>query len=122
MEKRKQAFPISSSLQVGNLIFISGQVGIDPRTNTLLDTSFETEVYQIMENLASELHTYGLSLKDLISTTVYLKDMEHYAVLNEIYGSYFSENFPTRTCIAVANLPVNASVEISGIAYIRASE
>lgn len=119
MTDSKKAFPISSTLKVGNLVFISGQVGITPTTGTLISGNFEDEVKQTMENLQTELQAHDLNLEHLVSVIVYLKDMNNYKILNKIYASYFDGKFPTRTCITVANLPVNASVEISGIAYIN---
>jgi 2-iminobutanoate/2-iminopropanoate deaminase len=110
-------FPLSPSLKVGDLLFISGQVGIDPINSKLSDANFEAEVRQVMNNLHSQLKEHGLSLEHLASTVIYLKDMKNYSVLNEVYASYFKDKFPTRTCIAVLDLPVNASVEISGIAH-----
>ena len=111
--------PLSPSLKVGDLLFISGQVGIDPTTSKLSDANFETEVRQVMNNLQSQLKEHGLTLEHLASAIIYLKDMKNYSVLNEVYGSYFKDKFPTRTCIAVLDLPVKASVEISGIAHFK---
>ena len=111
--------PLSPSLKVGDLLFISGQVGIDPTTSKLSDANFEAEVRQVMNNLQSQLKEHGLTLEHLASAIIYLKDMKNYSVLNEVYGSYFRDKFPTRTCIAVLDLPVKASVEISGIAHFK---
>ncbi|HMF72153.1 MAG TPA: RidA family protein [Flavitalea sp.] len=111
--------PLSPSLKVGDLLFISGQVGIDPTTSKLSDANFEAEVRQVMNNLQSQLKEHGLTLEHLASAIIYLKDMKNYSVLNEVYGSYFKDKFPTRTCIAVLDLPVKASVEISGIAHFK---
>jgi len=112
----QQQFPIANTRTAGNLVFVSGQVGIDPETAKLVDTSFEDEAKQVMKNLENHLKEHDLSFDDLVSTIVYLKDMKQYEALNKVYGSFFKERFPTRTCIAVADLPANASVEISGIA------
>lgn len=111
--------PFSSSLKVDNLVFISGQVGIDPQISKLCNTTFESEIRQVMSNILTQLKSYDLTLDDLISTVIYLKDMKNYSILNAVYGSYFKEKFPTRTCIAVFDLPANASVEISGIAHFQ---
>lgn len=111
--------PYTPSLKVGEMVFISGQVGINPATSQLSDSTFESEVKQVMENLKIQLEIYNLTFDDLISTIIYLKDMKNYSRLNEVYGSYFKTRFPTRTCIAVADLPANASIEISGIAHFK---
>lgn len=109
--------PFSTSLKIDNFLFISGQVGIDPENAKLSNATFEAEIRQVMSNIQTQLTPYGLTFKDLVSTVVYLKDMKNYTVLNEIYSTYFNDKPPTRTCIAVLDLPANASVEISGIAH-----
>lgn len=121
-QKMKNTLPFTPSLQVDNLLFISGQVGINPETSTLTNENFDAEVKQVMENLKTQLQAHGLTLEDLVSTTIYLKDMKNYAALNERYSSYFENKYPTRTCIAVLDLPANASVEISGIAHFKTKE
>jgi len=107
--------PFSPAVKAGNLLFISGQVGLDSKTGKLVDHSFEAELRQVMDNLKKQLDEHKLSFDDLVSTTIYLKDMDRYDELNKIYGEYFKNKFPSRTCIAVKDLPVKASVEISGI-------
>ncbi len=114
--------PFSPSLRIDNLLFISGQIGVDPVTSKLSDTSFEAEVRQVMNNLLAQLQVHNATFEDLISTVIYLKDMKNYVVLNEVYASCFQDKFPTRTCIAVFDLPANASVEISGIANFSSRE
>lgn len=111
--------PFSSSLKVDNLLFVSRQVGIDPAISKLSNATFETEIRQVMSNLQTQLKSYGLTLNDLISTVIYLKEMKNFTVFNEVYGSYFKGKLPTRTFIAVLDLPLNASVEISGIAHFQ---
>ncbi len=108
--------PLSASLKAGNWVFISGQVGINPKTTQLVTTSFEAELRQVMENLKTQLASHQLNFDDLVSTVIYLTDMNKYDLVNKIYGEYFNQKFPTRTCVAVKELPVKASVEISGIA------
>lgn len=112
----QQKFPLSNSIASGNLVFVSGQIGINPETSKLVNSNFEEEAKQVMKNLERELKEHNLTMDDLVSTIVYLKDMKYYDALNKVYGSYFKKRFPTRTCIAVADLPAGASVEISGIA------
>lgn len=115
-QQKEQKFPLSASLSSGNLVFVSGQIGINTDTSTLVNSSFDDETHQVMKNLENQLKINKLTMDDLVSTIVYLKDMKHYDALNKVYGSYFKKRFPTRTCIAVADLPAGASVEISGIA------
>lgn len=121
-EKIETKLPFSSSLKAGELLFVSGQVGINPATSKLSNASFEAEVQQVMENLKNELKKHNLTMDDLVSTIIYLKDMKQYDRLNSVYGSYFKNRFPTRTCIAVADLPAGASVEISGVAHFKAKQ
>lgn len=111
--------PYSPTVKAGNLVFISGQVGINPQTAKLVDTSFEAELRQAMQNLRTRLDENGLEFDDLVSTIIYLKDIDNYGLVNKIYGEYFKEKYPSRTCIGVNDLPAKASVEISGIAERR---
>jgi 2-iminobutanoate/2-iminopropanoate deaminase len=108
--------PISPFIKVDNILYISGQVGIDRSTSKLVDSSFEAEVKQVMYNIDTQLKANELQMDDLVSTIVYVKDMKNYNTVNEIYRTYFKDRFPTRTFIAVADLPVNANIEISAIA------
>lgn len=116
-DTKGKVLPFSSSLVAGDLVFLSGQIGIDPVSSKLSDAGFEAEVRQVMENIKSELKKHNLTLDNLVSTTIYLKDMKQYDALNKVYSSYFKDRFPTRTCIAVADLPADASVEITGTAH-----
>lgn len=118
-DSQDNKIPFSPSVKTGNLVFISGQVGINSKTAKLVDSSFEAELRQVMQNLKSQLDEHGLQFDDLVSTIIYLKDMDDYDMVNKIYGEYFKERYPSRTCIAVKDLPAKASVEISGIAEIR---
>lgn len=118
-EKQAAKIPFSPSVKTGNLVFISGQVGINPQTTKLVTTSFEAELRQVMQNLKTQLDAHELEFDDLVSTIIYLKDMKHYDLVNKIYGEYFKARFPSRTCIAVKDLPAKANVEISGIAEVK---
>lgn len=111
------AGPFSTAVSVNNFLFLSGQVGTD--LSGQLADSFEKEVVQVMENIGIILRENYLGYQDIASVTVYLKDMRKFQVLNEIYSKYFNGSFPTRTCIAVADLPVNANVEITITASIK---
>ena len=118
-QTKTPASPISPSIRVENLLYISGQVGIDRSTSKLVDSNFSAEVKQVMFNIETQLKAHNLKMDDLVSTIIYLKDMKNYNLVNEIYSTYFKSRFPTRTCIAVADLPVNANIEISGIANFK---
>jgi len=121
-QQNETKFPLSPSLVSGKHLYISGQVGINSATGKLANSSFEDETRQVMANLENQLKAHNLTFDDLVSTIIYIKDMKQYESLNKVYGSFFKKRFPTRTCIAVADLPVGASVEISGIAEIKKSK
>jgi 2-iminobutanoate/2-iminopropanoate deaminase len=114
----KNKAPLSPSLRIENTIYISGQVGIEPETGSLAGNDFESQAKQMMENLKAQLEKNGGDMENLISVIAYLKSMKDYQAFNEIYSTYFTDKFSTRTCIAVLDLPLGASVEISGIAHL----
>lgn len=117
-ENKSGKAPYSPSIKAGNWVFISGQVALNPETSKLVNTSFEDEVNQVMENLKTQLKVHSLSLEDLVSTVIYIKDMDKYDLVNKVYAKFFNDKYPTRTCVAVKDLPLNASIEISGIAVV----
>jgi len=110
--------PYSPAVRIGNLLFISGQIGINQQTGTLESKDVETETRQALENLMAILRNSGFDSSDIVSTAVYLKDINDYAKMNLIYGGYFEEgNYPARSTMQVAALPRDARVEISAVAY-----
>jgi 2-iminobutanoate/2-iminopropanoate deaminase len=108
--------PYSQAVLTGNMLFISGQIPIDPETNQLINGSIRDEARQVMKNLEALLSESGLSFESVVKTSIFLSDMNHFAEVNEIYGSYFISNFPARETVAVLGLPKNVNVEISMIA------
>jgi len=108
--------PYSQAVLTGNMLFISGQIPIDPATNQLITGSIGDEARQVMKNLDALLSASGLSFESVVKATIFLSDMSHFAEVNEIYGSYFISNFPARETVAVLGLPKNVNVEISMIA------
>jgi len=98
------------------LIFTSGQIGIDPSTSDLVE-GIEKQTHQVFKNLIAILNESGSSLKNVVKTTVLLKDINTFALVNKIYESYFGEHKPARSCFEVANLPKNALIEIEVVAY-----
>ena len=111
--------PISTAIKANGFLFVSGQVGRNPETGKLQSETFESETHQVMKNIGTILQEAGLTFDDVVSVTIYLKDMKQYAQVNEVYKTYFSGAFPTRTCIAVLDLPVGASVEMTVTAALR---
>lgn len=108
--------PYSQAVVAGNLIYISGQIAIDPANNELISESIAAETHQVMKNLQAILDEAGTDFDQVIKTTIFLKDMDMFATVNEVYGSYFTGNYPARETVAVKGLPKNVNVEISMIA------
>jgi len=110
--------PYSPAQQVGNFLFVSGQIALNQQTGVLENKDIETETRQTIDNLMMILQNAGFDSSDVIATTVYLKDIKDYPKMNTIYGGYFQEgNYPARATVQVAALPRDARVEISAIAY-----
>ncbi|MDH5402124.1 MAG: RidA family protein [Candidatus Heimdallarchaeota archaeon] len=106
--------PYSQGIVVGDLLFTAGQVGLNPSTGELA-TSVEDQVIQIMENLRGIAEQAGTSLENAVKTTIFLADLSHYAIVNEVYGRYFAVTPPVRSTVEVSKLPINALVEIEAI-------
>jgi 2-iminobutanoate/2-iminopropanoate deaminase len=108
--------PYSQAVQAGNLLFISGQVPINPATGTVEAKDAAGETEQVMKNLNAVLTEAGYDFSHVVKTTIFLTDMSLFNAVNEVYGRYFSGNFPARETVAVKGLPRNVNVEISMIA------
>lgn len=110
--------PYSQAVKTGNLLFISGQVAINPATNDIDAKTPAEETEQVMKNLDAILREAGISFDHVVKTTIFLTDMALFGTVNDIYGKYFSGKFPARETVAVKGLPKGVNVEISMIAYI----
>ena len=110
--------PYSQSVMTGNLLFVSGQIAIDPKTGSIEAKDAAAETTQVMRNLEAILIQAGLNFNNVVKTTIFLSDMSLFTIVNEVYGKYFSDNFPARETVAVKGLPKNVNVEISVIAAI----
>ncbi|HEY0896849.1 MAG TPA: RidA family protein [Sphingobacteriaceae bacterium] len=108
--------PYSQAVQAGNMLFLSGQIALDPATGELVAGDLASETRQVMENIRAVLAEAGADLADVVKTTIFLTDMGDFQAVNEVYGKYFEGNFPARETVAVAGLPKNVRVEISVIA------
>lgn len=108
--------PYSQAVKFGDLLFISGQIAINPNTNQMVNENIETETKQVMENIKSILQSAGYTMSNIIKTTIYLTDLDIFKKVNEIYGSYFEKEFPARETVQVAKLPKGANIEVSVIA------
>jgi 2-iminobutanoate/2-iminopropanoate deaminase len=111
--------PYSQAVRWGNLLFLSGQVGIDPQTGKLVEGGMEAQARQVFKNIAAILAVLGLDCSCLLKTTVFLKDMANFKTLNEIYAGHVPEPYPARSALAVKELPLGAEVEIEAIAGIE---
>ncbi|MFN8407299.1 MAG: RidA family protein [Sphingobacteriaceae bacterium] len=109
--------PYSQAVKAGKMLFISGQIAINPTTNELANDGIQEETIRVMKNIAQILAEAGYQFSDIIKTTIFLSDMAHFSEVNAVYGSYFKENFPARETVAVLGLPKNVRVEISATAY-----
>ncbi|MGN6436669.1 MAG: RidA family protein [Agriterribacter sp.] len=108
--------PYSQAVFAGNLLYVSGQVAINPATNAIEATNPAEEAEQVMKNLQAILSEAGLGFENVVKTTIFLTDMALFTTVNEVYGKYFQGNFPARETVAVKGLPRNVNVEISVIA------
>jgi 2-iminobutanoate/2-iminopropanoate deaminase len=108
--------PYSQAVKAGNFLFVSGQIALDPNTGALVIGTIETETHQVMKNIEAVLDEAGMSFDNVIKTTIFLMDMNDFANVNAVYGSYFKDNFPARETVQVSGLPKGVNVEISVIA------
>jgi len=109
--------PYNQAVQHGNMLFISGQVAFDPATGNLIMDDIQSETTQVMKNLKAILENAGMDFTDVVKTSIFLADMNQFAEVNAVYGSYFdASTAPARETVEVANLPKFVNVEISMIA------
>ncbi len=113
----KPVGPYSQAVQVGNTVYLAGQVAIDPKSNQLMaSASIEDQTRRVLENLKAVLAAAGLTMDNVVSTAVFLKDMNDFGKMNEIYATFFKDAPPARTTVEVARLPRDMKVEISAVA------
>ena len=98
------------------MLFVSGQIAINPSTNELVQSDIQAETHQVMQNLKAVLLAAGMDFSNIMKTTIFLSDMQLFSEVNEVYGQYFKGSFPARETVAVKGLPKNVNVEISVIA------
>lgn len=110
--------PYSQAVIAGNMLFASGQIALVPGTGELNIGDIATETHQVMKNVGALLEAAGLTYSHIVKTSIFLKDMNQFAAVNEVYGSYFTKNFPARETVQVAALPRNVNVEISVLAIV----
>ncbi len=108
--------PYNQAVQFGNMLFVSGQIALDPKDGSLFVGDIATETQKVMDNLKAILQEAGMDFSNVIKTTIFLMDMAQFATVNEVYARYFSDNYPARETVQVAGLPRGVQVEISVIA------
>jgi len=110
--------PYSPAVRVGNFLFVSGQLGLDPESLALAGNDIESQTRQALDNLMTILQKAGYDSSDVVQCNIFLKDINHFQRMNLIYGGYFDEHhYPARTTVEVSNLPRNAVVEVAAIAF-----
>ncbi len=107
--------PYSQAVKTGNLMFISGQIPLNPETGDLVSGSIEDEANQVLNNIKSICEAAGNSLEDIVKITIFLTDLDNFATVNEVMKAYFSEPYPARATIEVSGLPLGVNVEIEAI-------
>lgn len=111
--------PYSQAVKYGDTLYLSGQIGMDPKNGELVDLGVTKQAEQALANMKAVLKAAGATVEDVVKTTVFLTTMEDFMAVNEVYSKTFSSNPPARSCVAVAGLPKGARVEIEAIAVIR---
>jgi reactive intermediate/imine deaminase len=105
----------SQAVRAGNTIWVSGQIPLDPRTKELVGGGIEAQIHQVFKNLEAIVKAAGATFDDVVKATVFLTDLSHFALVNQIMAEYFREPYPARAAVGVASLPRNAEVEVECI-------
>ena len=108
--------PYNQAVKTENTLYVSGQIAINPKTGILINETIEKETKMVMDNLKAVVESAGISMKNIVKTTIFISDMNNFGKINEVYGSYFENDFPARETVEVSVLPKNVNVEISCIA------
>lgn len=111
--------PYSQAVKAGGFVFCSGQIALDPESGALVDGSVADETRRVLSSLKAVLKEAGVTLDDVVKTTVYMKDLGEFGVMNEVYGEFFSEPYPARATVGVKELPKGVRVEVSAVAVCR---
>lgn len=112
----KPVGPYSQAVEAGGILFISGQIPINPRTGEILTGDIKVQTKQVMDNLKAITEKAGYDIDSIVKAVIYLTDLREFTKVNEVYGSYFTTNSPARSCIEVKGLPKGAGIEIEAIA------
>ena len=110
--------PYNQAVKVNNMLFVSGQIAINPADSSLNTSNITDETHQVMKNLEAILKEAGMGFENIVKTSIFLSDMNNFAAVNDVYGSYFTANFPARETVEVSRLPKDVNVEISVVASV----
>lgn len=111
--------PYSQGVKAGGFLFLSGQIALDPKTMAVVEGDAVAQTEQVMKNMKEALESQGLDFSDVVKTTVFIKDMNEFGRINEVYGRFFAKDAPARSCVEVARLPKDVLVEIEAIALLK---
>ncbi|MCE5202068.1 MAG: RidA family protein [Synergistaceae bacterium] len=111
--------PYSQGVRAGGFLFLSGQIPLDPATMAVVPGCVSCQTEQVLKNIKGALESQGLSLSDVVKTTVFIKDMNDFGTVNEVYAKYFTKEAPARSCVEVSRLPKDVLVEIEAIALLK---
>ncbi len=117
-EAPKAIGPYSQAVQIGDFLFLSGQIPLNPTTGEFVTTSFEAQVRQVFSNIRAVLKAAGADFRNVVKATVFLKNIENFAEMNGIYAEFFPENPPARSAVEAARLPKDVDIEIEVIAFL----
>lgn len=110
--------PYSQAVKTDSMVYVSGQLAFDPATGELVTGDIKTETRQAMHNLKTILEAAGSSLEKVVKTTLFIKNMDDFPLVNEVYGEFFRDNYPARACVEVARLPRDAHFEVEAVALL----
>jgi len=110
--------PYSQAVRAGNFVFSAGQIPINPQTGKLVEGDIQAQTRQVMQNLAAILEAAGTSLNNVVKTTIFTTNLADFAAINQVYGSYFTNQPPARSTVQVAGLPLGANIEIEVVALV----
>jgi 2-iminobutanoate/2-iminopropanoate deaminase len=110
--------PYSQAIQAGDMLFVSGQIPLEPKTGDLIGGDIGAQTHKVLKNLKGVIEAAGTTMDHVVKTTIFLKDLSDFNAVNEVYGEYFRAPYPARACVEVARLPKDVDVEIDAIANV----
>ena len=110
--------PYSQAVIINNMVYTSGVIPINPEDGTIVEGDIKKQAERVLKSLSALLKDSGSDLTKVVKTTVFIKNMEDFPIINEVYASYFTENYPARSCVEVARLPKDVLIEVEAVAYL----